>query len=226
MRWPRVTALVLSGGLVLAGSSLLAGCGGSASHDQPALAAPTSSAPTPTTVSSAGVPNLSVLSVSEVEEPQLSPAAGAVNAGLQAVAASLADRHLACTVSAVRLDVALASFRWICVPLRSGRSAADQQIATATYDLVGGRRLTLGDRFTGGYLAALAATARTQLEAGGASSATATADVPATATGFAAWALDPDDLDVTFRVGGKPTTVQFPLESLTAYLPSGGLLKP
>jgi hypothetical protein len=220
MRWPRVTALALTGTL------LLAACGGSsASHDQPALSAPTSSVTTPTTVSSTGVPNLSVLSVSEVEEPQLSPAPGAVDAGLHAVAAGLAGRNLACTVSAVRLDAALASFRWICVPLHGGHTSADQQIATATYDLAGGRRLTLDDLFTGGYLAALAATARTQLEAGGVSSAAATADVPATAAGFAAWALDPDDLDVTFRVGGKPTTVQFPLESLTAYLPPGGLLK-
>lgn len=202
----------------------LAACGASsASKDQPALAAPPTS-PT-TVVSAAGVPHLSVVSVSQVEQPQLAPANAAVNAGLRAEVVGLVDRHLACTVSAVRLDAALASFRWICIPLHGGHTGADQQISTATWDLAGGRRLSLADLFTGGYLADLATTARTQLESEGTSAASAAADVPATTAAFSAWALDPADLDVTFRVAGRPTTVQFPLESLTAYLPSGGLLK-
>jgi hypothetical protein len=122
-----------------------------------------------------------------------------VNAGLRAAASGL---PAGCAVTTTRDDPKLISFRWVC------RSV----IATATFSLTTGQRLSLSDLLTGGYAQYLEGVAATQLQAEGKSTG-GVGDL-------AVWSLTSEDLDVTFPGG----TVAFPIASLGPYInPSGPL---
>lgn len=171
---------------------VLAGCGATGG-DNPALSGPES---TIRGSSSAGLTGPAVTVTGDV--PQVAGQA-AINTELRQLAPS------GCSVSTLRDDATLASFRWVC---------GTRTVSTATFSLSDGLRLTLADLFVGGYLAYLSATADAQLQADGVTNPVA--------TDFSAWALTPDSLEVTFPAG----TVSFPLVSLTPYLRHPGPLQP
>ncbi len=207
-----VAAAVAVGVLVLAGCGASSGGGG----DSPAFGAPVTVGPASTTPTHPAVP-VTVLSLDNVEYPQVSRTAKAqtINAELLGDARSLVPERVACAVSVLRSDTAALSFRWTC---------ANRKGLTATFDTRSGKAVTLADVLNPGYLQRLSATAVTQLEAGGTPPSAAQAAAPPTDRAFAEWAVDDQSLQVTFMLRSKPSTISFPLASLTSIIrPSGAL---
>jgi hypothetical protein len=202
---------------VAAGALTLAGCGGSGGGgDTPTFGAPVTVGPASATPTHAAVP-VAIDRLNNVEYPQVSQTeqAQSINAELLSDAQGLVPQRVACAVSVLRSDTAVLSFRWTC----AGRGGL-----TATFDTQAGKALTLADVLMPGYLQRLSATAVTQLEAGGVAPAAAQAAAPPTDRAFAEWAVDDQSLQVTFTVGSKPSTISFPLASLTSIIqPSSAL---
>lgn len=199
----------------VAGAIGLTACGGGGS-DVPAIGGPlpVSSAQVPSTYPPVPV---NIATLGNVTYPQVSSVAKAdiINARLLADAEGLRPRKVACNVSALRADTALLSFRWTC---------ADQTGLTTTIGTATGLTLTLGDLFRPGYLEGLAKTAQTQLMASGVSAAEAKRATKPTPEAFAVWAVDSEELQVTFAVRGSPVTISFPLASLASILSPEGPL--
>ncbi|MDQ2728595.1 MAG: hypothetical protein M3Y91_12205 [Actinomycetota bacterium] len=195
----------------------LVGCGASSGGgDNPAFGAAVTVGPASTTPTHPSVP-VTVVSLDNVEYPQVSRTAKAptINAELLGDARSLLSQRVACAVSVLRSDTAALSFRWTC---------ANRGGLTATFDTQSGRAVTLADVLRPGYLPRLSATAVTQLEAGGSTPAAAQAAAAPTDRAFVDWAVDDQSLQVTFMVRAKPSTISFPLASLTSIIrPSGAL---
>jgi hypothetical protein len=142
---------------------------------------------------------VSITRVDGIPVPQLAGHATA-NAALRSVGAKLRGT---CQAVTLRDDPKLASFRWTCRP---------GGVTVANFSLADDRELSLGDVLSGSYAAYLSSTAAAQLEAQGVSK-------PDTSD-LSRWNLTPVALQVAFPAGA----VQFPLSSLTAYIPTGGLL--
>lgn len=218
LRRARRSSLAAVAGLIAAGAAGLVGCGGnSGGGDTPAFGgAPVTVGPASTTPTHPAVP-VAIASLGNVEYPQVRRTVKAlsINAELQRDARSLMAQRVACAVSVVRSDTAVLSFRWTC----AGRGGL-----TATFDTQSGQPVTLADVLNSGYLQRLSATAVTQLEAGGVTPSAAQAAAPPTDQAFGEWAVDDQSLQVTFVLRSKPTTISFPLASLTSIIrPSGAL---
>ncbi|MDQ6783445.1 MAG: hypothetical protein M3063_08390 [Actinomycetota bacterium] len=213
---PRRTRRPSTVAVVLLGVLGLAGCGSGGGGDTPAIGVPVTVGPASTVPTHPPVPVM-VVSLGEVQYPQVSgtPKAQAINAALLGDARSLVPQGVGCAVSTLRTDTAVLSFRWTC----TGRGGL-----TATLDTQRGVAVMLPDLLQPGYLNQLSATAVAQLEAGGASQGDARAAAPATEKAFSVWAVDDQSLQVTFTVRSRPTTISFPLSSLTSIIrPSGAL---
>lgn len=213
-RPPRAAWLAVTGAVV---TLLLAACGGGSSQDNGALAGSVPPGQPAGTAPVATLP-VTVQSIGDVGYPVVggTAAAARLNAALLGAARTLTGKGGApCTVTTVRADTRLMSFRWSCA-----RGAG----LTATYLSQTGQRLTLDDLFAPGYLTTLSPTAVTQLELGGLSPAAARAAAPPTAAAFRLWTVDTGSLVVTFETPGKLVTVSFPLPSLTPIIAGGGPL--
>ena len=212
---PRPAAVL--GAVVAAGA--LAACG-AASHDNPAFSgapgpAVTAGPPTPV---EGGTPSISQVGGGPVATPHLAgaPGAAAINPALGAVAAGLGSGHGSCRVATTRADAEVVSFRWTC---------ADRTVATATFSVPTGRRLTLDGVLRGAYLPYLASTAQAQLVAGGASAGEAAAVAAPSAAAFSRWGLAPGALTVTFPLRSGPATVAYPVGTLAPYAAPGAPLR-
>jgi hypothetical protein len=194
-----------------------AGCG-TATHDNPAFTGQPSGteATVPTTAPGSALA-VGTTAVGQVSAPRLLAGAGAAtaNATIAGLARQLGAGGRSCQYTTTRADSTLASFRWVC---------SDHTVATATFAVADGRRLALPDLLHGGYLAYMASTAQAQLEAGGASGATATSVAAPTDAAFSRWGLSASAVQVTFPLASGPVTVDYPIATLSPYLVPGGLL--
>jgi hypothetical protein len=135
--------------------------------------------------------------------PQLAGQA-VMNTATKAIGAGLRG---SCQLTVTRDDLKLASFRWVCGTAPAGYTGATFEVGT-------GRRVGLGDLFTGGYEAYLQSTAAAQLQAQGATNLDT--------SNLSLWDLTADTLEISFPGGA----VGFPIASLAAYVKPGGPLAP